>query len=287
MLNRVLFESPCWDPFRSCVWFVNVYLGELWVFRNEKSKLVRSFGKPLSSVSIASSRKLLLTMRDEFATYEPEQDRIEYLHSLCLSESLRINDCKVGPDGRLIFSIFQDGKPRPKCGCVGVFGYNTGPSVVLRDCFFTPNGIAPDVARDILWIADTGEKKIYRYTLSSFLGSRSENSLVPLGVLEIAVDGDARPDGGTVDSKGNYLVALLGGGAILKVDADTLEPQLIPLKTKNPTMCTFYGRRMSKIFVTCGLVEQADPSFVAHIQYPGYGQQSFLFNDGHGLYGKY
>lgn len=61
-----------------------------------------------------------------------------------------------------------------------------------------------------------------------------------------------RPDGATVDTDGNYWIAMVAMGAVAKFNPRGGLERLIELPVSFPTMCAFGGSRLDTLFVTSG-----------------------------------
>lgn len=59
-----------------------------------------------------------------------------------------------------------------------------------------------------------------------------------------------RPDGATVDTDGNYWIAMIAMGTVAKFNPEGKLERLIELPVTHPTMCAFGGSHMDTLFVT-------------------------------------
>ena len=245
-----LFESPCWDPRRTCVWFVNVYQGELWTFKGGAVSLEQRFNGIVSSVNLCRSGALLITTKNQIIAFDPEMDLLNVLHEFEFEHSsIRLNDCKVADNGNLVYSYFMDKKPRQFYGSVGVYSKKEGALEILKNQFITPNGIVTDSKSDIFWISDTGQSKIYQFPYSAILSPWLNFDLTPSKIISVPKD-FGRPDGGSLDADGCYWVALLDFGMVGCWSSDGSLLKLLPLKTKYPTMVSFWGETLDLALVT-------------------------------------
>src|SRR5260221_5195163 len=77
-----------------------------------------------------------------------------------------------------------------------------------------------------------------------------------------------RPDGGAVDSAGNYWTAFYGGGKVLQISprGETLAEFTIPAMC--PTMCAFGGADLKTVYVTTAR-QRREPEELARLPQSG------------------
>ena len=250
-----LFESPCWDPRRACVWFVNVKQGELWSLKGGVVFLQHRFDGIVSSVNLCRSGSLLITTKNQIIIFDPELCLLNVLHEFEFEHSsIRLNDCKVADNSNLVYSYFMDEKPRPFNGSIGVYSKKEGAVEILKNHFITPNGIVTDSKLDIFWISDTGQSKIYQFPYSVIVSPWLNVKLMPTKVICVPKN-FGRPDGGSLDIHGSYWVALLDFGMVGCWSSDGSLLKLVPLKAKHPTMVAFWGESLGSALVTKKIVD--------------------------------
>lgn len=103
-------ESPCWDAREQALWFVDI-LGPA-VFRLDTiTNAVRRWTMPraVGSLGLATDGRLVVALRDGVYFFDP---RTEALTLLAAPEpdrtGNRLNDGKVGPDGRFWVGSMDD-----------------------------------------------------------------------------------------------------------------------------------------------------------------------------------
>jgi len=245
-----LYESPCWDHKRKCTWFVNVHMGILHKFDRGHVEDIIKFDHIITSVNLCSSGRLILTSKDQILLFDPDSSYIKIIYTFHFeNEHFRLNDCKVSPAGELIFSFFEDVKPRRLKGSVGVFSLPKNIRMLYLNQFLTPIGLVVDSKRNLLWISDTGKAVIYQLELTNKLaGSLKLGKEVKSTIL---IDsGFGRPDGGNLDILGNYWVALHEGSQIGVWDPNGKALCQFVLTQSKPTMLCFAGDDLNRIDVT-------------------------------------
>lgn len=107
------------------------------------------------------------------------------------------------------------------------------------------NGIAFSPDNRTMYYADSRAAVIWAYDFDLDDG-------VPSGrrVFVSTEPFSGRPDGATVDTQGNYWIAMVAMGAVFKFNPAGKLEQRIELPVSFPTMCAFGGSRLDTLFVT-------------------------------------
>lgn len=111
-------------------------------------------------------------------------------------------------------------------------------AVLLDSNFVRPNGIIGFPTENILYVADIGDNKTYKYTILSD-GSLSERTLFV----------NKGSDGMTIDTKGNVYTT---GKDIVVFDRTGQQIAHIPVPEPKTTNLSFYGKNRGKLFITAG-----------------------------------
>jgi sugar lactone lactonase YvrE len=169
--------------------------------------------------------------------------------------------------GELIFSYFEDKKPRVLKGSIGIFGMGGSIKMLYENQFFTPNGIAFDGNNEELWCADTGSSLIYKINFKKNLFNNCKFGSEVIKVIKVdSIMG--RPDGANLDAFGNYWVALHDGGRLgIWSPNGKMIGQLMLLEAK-PTMVCFSGELLDKIDVTFKCLNEEDSAMTGILSKP-------------------
>jgi len=123
---------------------------------------------------------------------------------------------------------------------------NDGEIRVLDEHFIVGNGIAFSPKEDIVYISDSRKNIIWKYDYNIDSGAISNKKLF-FSTSEMT----GRPDGAAIDINGNYWCCLFEGGSIICIDNITAQVAMeIPLPVTYPTMCTFGGQGLDRLYVT-------------------------------------
>jgi len=108
-----------------------------------------------------------------------------------------------------------------------------------------PNGLVWTEGGTAALHADTGEERIVRYRFDPVSGELSD----PETFVDLA-DAPGAPDGMALDAEGGLWVAMWGGGAVRRFDADGRLSDTVALPVSNVTSCAFGGAAGTTLFIT-------------------------------------
>lgn len=110
------------------------------------------------------------------------------------------NDLAFGPDG-FLYVTDPTRKPERDDGRIWRVNVETGEAELLLQLGWYPNGIGFGLEDDLIYIADTGNKRIVRMALKAPRAEQAETFLtMPRGM----------PDGFAFDSEGKLVIAAVG-----------------------------------------------------------------------------
>ena len=121
---------------------------------------------------------------------------------------------------------------------------------------WTSNGLAFSPDGTTLYYSDTPRHTIFACDYNLETGDVGEQRL-----FAQFPHGWGRPDGASVDSQGNYWVALYAGGRVVQVSPKGEILNTIAIPAKNPTMVTFGGPDLKTLMITttqAGSLEEAE-----------------------------
>lgn len=154
------------------------------------------------------------------------------------------NDLWIHPDGWMVFTDPFYKRPwwqhneRPQDACY-IYRVNRDGSHLTRidGEFKQPNGIIGDKVRGLLYVADIGDKKTYRYEISSSGELVNRQLFCPLG-----------SDGMTIDEEGSIYLTGKEGVTVVGIDGKPKEIIAIP-EPWTANVC-FGGADRKTLFVT-------------------------------------
>ena len=237
-------EGPIWNEREGLLYFVNGIENEICTYDPERD-ILKAYPQEIGVAAIAFSKdgRMLITRRDGALFLDLSTGKTSPMYD----ESIQIkyaNDAKVGPDGcfyvgtqsefRLGISDKIDGKL-----------YRITPEgevTILLDGLILANGMDWSPDERFFYLADTGAKKVREYEFEKQTGD------VTLTGREVHVSG---ADGLTVDQDGTIFVASWGKSCIVSIDPEAMQiKETIPLSTKAPASCAFFGKEMNQLVIT-------------------------------------
>lgn len=239
-------EGPCWDPTCGMLYFIDIPAPAL--FRlDPRTRRVDRFEMPetIGSFGLAADGRAIVALRNgvhmfDFATgrfefvVDPEPDR----------PANRLNDGKVGPDGRFWVGSMDD---RPEKEPVAALYRidSDGKSTKMVDGLVVSNGLAWSPDGKTMFHSDSRQKFVQTFEYAMATGAISRRKVIV--TLEEA---DGRPDGAATDAEGFYWSAGVSAGCLNRVAPDgTIERKLL-LPVAAPTMPCFGGDDLRTLFVT-------------------------------------
>ncbi|MCZ6841358.1 MAG: SMP-30/gluconolactonase/LRE family protein [SAR324 cluster bacterium] len=184
-------------------------------------------------------------LKSGFAFVDLETGRVEPVAEVEAElPSTRLNDGKCDRRGRY-WCGSVDPEREPRCGL-----YRLDADLSCRKMdggFCVSNGIAWSPDNKTMYFSDTARETVYAYDFdieSGEIANRRE--------FITTWDIEGYIDGATVDAEGFYWCAHIYGGEIARYDPAGKLERTIPLPVRHPTMCTFGGKDLDMLYVTCG-----------------------------------
>jgi sugar lactone lactonase YvrE len=170
---------------------------------------------------------------------EPTGEEVEVFDD----PTIRMNEGGCDPQGRLL---------------VGTMAYDaaTGRGTVYRlDADRSVAPVLPDVtiSNGLQWSADgstafyvdTPTDRVWRFRYDAADGTFHDRE----AFIDLS-DVDGHPDGMTIDEEGGLWVAMYGGWAVRRFDAEGTPVDVVGLPTRDVTCATFGGADRSTLFIT-------------------------------------
>jgi sugar lactone lactonase YvrE len=173
----------------------------------------------------------------------------------------RFNDGRCDPQGRFFVGSMNEKRDANSAELVRIDAdYTMTP--ILKDLMIS-NGLAWSPEGRTMYHADTPTHTIRAFDYDAAKGTPSRPRVFAQW------DGDTdRPDGGAVDSAGNYWTAFYRGGKVLQLSPQGETLAEYPIPAMCPTMCAFGGPDLTTLYVTTAR-QMREPDELARLPQSG------------------
>ena len=271
--QSILGESPIWDPHEKVLFWVDIEAHDIHRFHPE-SGVNDTFHLPqiVSSVALRQQGGLIITVKDNFAFFDPDTGKLDLLGgpNLDMSES-RFNDGKCDRQGRFwagTMNLVQYDAPSGNLYRFNPDGRITRALSQVR----LSNGLGWSPDNRVMYFAESFRHCIHAFDFDADEGTISNQRVF----ASLDEKSNGVPDGLTVDAEGCVWSAQPGLGQIVRYSPTGEVERVIELPVPRPTSCTFGGERLDVLYVTSAAetltaeqVAQAPLSGSLFAAYPG------------------
>ncbi len=173
----------------------------------------------------------------------------------------RFNDGRCDRQGRFLAGAMNE--PRD-ASSAALWRVDADHSVtqVLGDMTIS-NGLAFSPDGRTMYHADTPTRTVRAFAYDTATGTPA----APRTFAQFTAEGD-RPDGGAVDSAGNYWTAFYRGGKVLQISPAGVTLAAFDVPALCPTMCAFGGADLRTLYVTSAR-QHREPDELARLPHSG------------------
>lgn len=245
--EALLGEGPRWDAEAGRLLWVDIEAGALHVFDPERGDdRAIPLGARVSAVAPTRSGDVLVALADRLAVVDLADESVRTLAEIPHGQEMRCNDGACDPAGRFwVGSMALDVAP----GAASLYRYscNGGLDRVLSDVTLS-NGLGWTLDGQGMYFIDS---LAYRVDLFDF----DVATAISRRRLFASIDrADGIPDGLAVDDDGGVWVALYGGGAVRRYDAEGALDRVVAVPADNVTASCFGGDDGRSLYVTTASV---------------------------------
>jgi len=203
------FEGPAFDR-QGNLWLVDVPFGRIFrVTRSGEFELMSEYdGWPYAIKIHKDGRIFIADYRLGILVLDPHTGTVSSLLDRHLPRSLKgVNDMCFAKNGDLYFTDYGQSDLHDPSGRVYRLAHESGRLDCLSAIVPGPNGLTLDPLEKTLYVAATRANAIWRMTLLP------DGNVTKVSVFA-HMNGGVGPDGMTIDSKGNVVVAHAGRGIV-------------------------------------------------------------------------
>ena len=236
-------EGPFWDPRRRELLRVDIRGEQVIRWSADRDEETRvDVGGPVSVAVPDADGGLVVAGGSTVTRWRADGSRSEIGRVDVETPATTLNDGKCDRLGRLWIGTWdREGGSRATLSVVDL----DGSVRVAEEGLSASNGLAWNADASLMYLVDTPRRVIWRYDFAvreGALGAREE--FVRLD------EGAGLPDGLATDAAGGVWVALFGGGAVHRYDADGALTHVVPVPVTHPTSLAFGGPDLRTAFVT-------------------------------------
>jgi sugar lactone lactonase YvrE len=245
--DAIVGESPLWHPQERRLYWVDIQGKKVHRFDPESGKN-ETFNLPdlVTCLAFRKTGGLLLTLRKNFAFFDPDSDKLELLAAVEANrQTNRFNDGRVDPQGRFWAGTMGDPAWDQPVG--SLYRFDPDQTVTtMQTRVICSNGTAWSPDGRTMYYTESFRYSIFAYDFDCATGSITNRRTF----AEVDRKLGAFPDGLCVDVEGCVWSNQVGIGRVVRYDpAGRIERQ-IQLPVPRAVGCTFGGDDLGTLFIT-------------------------------------
>lgn len=232
-------ECPVWNPVDKMLYWADIPRGKMYRYDPATGCHEEVFqGKQLGALIVQEDGSILQFLEDGVVQIWREDGIEVSCAGIAFEKGNRFNDAIADPHGRALAGTMPNGS-RP--ARLYRFDLDGTPRVLLDDVEQS-NGMAFNHDGSILYHTDTKRKTITKYRYGEIL--EEPRALVSLS------DGDAVPDGLTIDEEGCLWSAHWGGSRLVRYSPNGQEIGRVEFPVRKVSSAAFGGKDYQDLYVT-------------------------------------
>lgn len=245
-------EGPVWFP-DGRLRFVDMLAGDVLTLSEDGTLTRTHHASVVAALRPRRGGGAVLGVERGFALLDAE-GTLETLPEVWSDPGVRMNEGACDPDGRFYCgSMAYDQTP----GAASLYRLDPDGTVgpVLTDVTVS-NGLAWSPDGRLAYYNDSATHAIQVFDYDARTGLTD-------GRVFARLDGDAQPDGLTVDAEGGVWTAVANGSAVLRYGPHGVLDQLLRVPARKVTAVTFGGPQLDRLYITTSQEDvdvEADPA---------------------------
>ena len=241
-----LGECPVWDAPANALWFEDITAPVLYRL-DLGAQTLKHWAMPaaIGSFGLCTDGRLIVALRTGIHFFDPASGQFSLIaHPEKDNPHTRLNDGKVGPDGRFWVGSMDDRPQRDPIGHLFRVDHD-GTCTKMLDGLKVSNGLAWSRDGHTLFHSDSRHQWVQTFDYDLAQGTlTNRRELCSLG------EEQGRPDGAAMDMEGFYWSAVVSAGCLNRIGPDGKIERKLHLPMPAPTMPCFGGPEMKTLFVT-------------------------------------
>lgn len=253
----VVGESPVWDAASGCLYFVDIQAPALFRLDPVSGSLEHwPMPSPIGSFGLCADGRVIVALKDGVYFFDFSTSKFEFIVAPEPDRpGNRLNDGKVGPDGRFWVGSMDDTPDKKPVAALYRIDRD-GSCECMADGLIVSNGLSWSTDGSIMYHSDSRQATLWAYDYDLESGSISNRR-----VVRRMTDEEGRPDGAAVDQEGFYWSAGVSAGCLNRIASDGTIVRKLMMPCPAPTMPCFGGPDLKTLFVT-SLTKESDGSKV-------------------------
>ncbi|MBX5223674.1 MULTISPECIES: SMP-30/gluconolactonase/LRE family protein [unclassified Rhizobium] len=238
-------ESPVWDEETGALWLVDILAPALVRLSAEGKADHFDMPSAIGCLGLCRDGRIVVGLQTGVHLFDPVSRQLEFLCDPVGREMIgRLNDGKVGPDGRFWVGSISEAKPQVNDAALFSVGAD-GSTRTVATGLTSSNGLAwsPDGRR--MYHSDSRQCFLQAFDFNPETGELGGGRR-----LRSFTEEQGRPDGATTDRDGFYWSAGVSAGRLNRISADGEIVEIYILPVAAPTMPCFGGPDLSTLYVT-------------------------------------
>jgi sugar lactone lactonase YvrE len=238
-----LGECPVWSASEQALYWVDIRAPAMHRL-DPVSGAARTWPMPsrIGSFGLREGGGAVVALVDGFHLLDFDSGELSFLVGPEPVAGTRLNDGKVGPDGRFWAGTMDEERlSRPIAAL-----YRLDPDHSLHrlvDGLIVSNGLAWTADGAVMFHSDSKGQVIWAY-------DHNDGEIIGRRVVACPTEEIGRPDGGATDVEGYYWSAGISAGVLNRWSPEGELDRSVPLPCSSPTAPCFGGADMRTIFVT-------------------------------------
>lgn len=200
-------------------------------------------GRPIAGVIPRVRGGFIVAGGTEVFVWDESGERCPFAHLEVAGTSVRVNEVKCDPQGRLWAGTRAEDLESPS-GMLLRIDPDGSVSQMLTGIAIS-NGMDWSPDGSTMYFIDSARRSVDAFDFDPASGAISNRHTVVVPEW-----GDGAPDGMTVDSEGCLWVAQVGSGAVVRYAPDGTPLSRVEISTPAVTSCAFGGEGLEHLFIT-------------------------------------
>ena len=245
--EAIVGESPLWSPHERVLYWVDISGQKIHRF-NPRSAVNDTFHlpQPVTSVGLREKGGLIITLRKDFAFFDPETGDLKLLSDPEEDKPYdRFNDAKCDRQGRFWAGTMDDVKWNAPHGSL----YRLDPDTkvtCMKKSVICANGLGWSPDNRVFYFTESFRYGIYAYNFNPATENISNRRLF----ASIDRNSDGFPDGLTVDEEGYVWSVHNAVGRVVRYSPSGAIDRVIEIPVPRPTSCIFGGDELDVLYIT-------------------------------------